>query len=250
MTKHLIALIIIATSNIYTKIYAQEIEDSTVTNSTLNIGADLTTRYIWRGLNFSKNTAAIQPSIEYYFKGLSIGTWGSYSLGEVGTQEVDIYASFTFLNNKLTFGLTDYFFPDEINSNPVKYFSYENPQTGHVFEASLQYNGTEKLPLTLLVATNFYGNDKELKNNNNNNYSTYLELGYSFKIANIDANAFVGGVLSESNYYATKKAEATNVGLSFKKEIALTQNYVTKINSTFIFNPNTEQVFLVFILSI
>ena len=46
--------------------------------ATLNFGADIVSRYIWRGYDFG-NSPAIQPNLFFSLRGLNIGAWGSYS---------------------------------------------------------------------------------------------------------------------------------------------------------------------------
>ena len=43
----------------------------------LNLGADVASLYIWRGLNIN-DAVNIQPSLTLSVSGLSVGFWGSY----------------------------------------------------------------------------------------------------------------------------------------------------------------------------
>ena len=70
-------------------------------------------------------------------------------------QETDLYLSYAF-REMLTFTVTDYFLPDEAISNN-NYFEYNKDKTGHVLESSLSFNGTEKIPFSLLAAINLWG---------------------------------------------------------------------------------------------
>ncbi len=68
-------------------------------------GADLASRYIWRGLNAGGSSPSIQPAIEYTIgsekHAFSVGTWGAFSTSGIQTtQEVDLYISYT-LNEKI-----------------------------------------------------------------------------------------------------------------------------------------------------
>ena len=78
----------------------------------------------------------------------------------------------------ITVTATDYFFPVDGFMN--KYFDYTDTTTGHIFEVSAAFNGTEKLPLGFLVATNVYGADAR-KDNGDPYFSTYIEANYQFK---------------------------------------------------------------------
>jgi|LGVE01.1.fsa_nt_gb uncharacterized protein (TIGR02001 family) len=239
----LVAILLISTTQ------AQEITETSA-ESPISIGADLVSRYIWRGLNFSQNAPAIQPYIEYTIGGFAIGTWGSYTFGEVTSQELDIYASYTFIDDMFTVGITDYFFP--VEDTYYNFFEYANARTGHVLEATMSFNGTSSLPLSFMVATNFYGADKEndKEGDPTTHYSTYMELGYTFNVKGIDISTFIGGVTSESIYYKTTQAAFTNIGASFSKTVKLTDSYGLGLNTSLIFDPNTKKAFLVFGLSI
>ena len=61
------------------EIVQKEAEESVNDKSvTLNFGADVMSRYIWRGIDFG-NSPAIQPSLFLSWRGLNVGAWGSYS---------------------------------------------------------------------------------------------------------------------------------------------------------------------------
>ena len=46
------------------------------------VGADITNRYIWRGLNLGGNALSLQPTVEVGFgnSGISLGAWGALTL--------------------------------------------------------------------------------------------------------------------------------------------------------------------------
>jgi len=58
-----------------------------------------------------------------------------------------------------------------------------------LFEGGLQYKGPDKVPISVFVGTYFYGNDRKItpdltdstKTTIKQNYSTYIELGYTVK---------------------------------------------------------------------
>ena len=77
---------------------------------TLSPGADLVSRYIWRGSDFG-NSPAIQPVLELDYGGFALGAWGSYTTNDMNFQETDLYVSYTF-KEVVTLAVTDYFFPN------------------------------------------------------------------------------------------------------------------------------------------
>lgn len=231
------------------------------------IGADLMSRYIWRGLNLGGAGPSIQPALKlnvgHADHQFSIGAWGAYTFSATANQEVDLIASYTF-KGMLTLMVTDYFFPDLNTGKRDQYFCYQQDSTGHVFEGAIMFNGTEKIPFTLMVATNFYGNDarkmKQLNDStyvdNGLQYSTYIELGFKKRIKHFDFNAFVGGTINspntdrhETGYYANTKAGFTNVGIKVAREIPVTEKYAIPVQASLITNPMQSKVYLVFGIS-
>ncbi|MBN2639823.1 MAG: hypothetical protein JXR65_12140 [Bacteroidales bacterium] len=233
-----------------------------------DFSADLVSRYIWRGLQFGGRSPAIQPSVNFSYKNLSLGFWGSYSLGGVNSsQEFDISLSYSFSQEMFTATLTDYYFPDsEVNYN---YFDYVDKTTGHVLEAMLSFNGTKQIPLTFLVAMNFYGADARKVNNDPQSpdfnqtggiqYSNYFELGYQTKISGDKELQFFGGFtltnpkgpnlqtgyIGEGAFYGGGSG-IINLGCKISGNLNLTQKYSIPIYSSIITNPRDKKVYLVF----
>ncbi len=247
--------------------YAQE-QDTSLLD--ISAGSDLMSRYVWRGTQFSTGPS-IQPCAEISFKGLTFGAWGAYSFDGNDGAEADLYLSYTFLKDMLSLTITDYFFPDEI-SGAYDYFDYNEETTGHIYEASLSFNGTDNLPLSFLAAVNIYGADaKKINKDPNsdtfneitgNQYSTYMELNYSLKIQECSLDIFAGftpnkpnkadnesGYIGESGFYG-KTTGFVNIGFTFAKEIEITNNFVLPIQTSLITNPMDEKIFIVFGLSL
>jgi hypothetical protein len=231
------------------------------------IGADFMSRYIWRGLNLGGSGPSIQPALKLNIGNpnhqFSIGAWGAYTFSATANQEMDLIASYTF-KGLLTLMVTDYFFPDLNTGKRDQYFCYSKDSTGHVFEGLIMFNGTEKIPFTLMVATNFYGNDaRKMKQVNDSTfvedgiqYSTYIELGFKKRIKTFDFNAFVGGTINspktgnhETGYYANTKAGFTNIGIKLAKSIPVTEKYFIPVQASLIANPLQSKIYLVFGIS-
>jgi uncharacterized protein (TIGR02001 family) len=226
--------------------YAQQ--DSTAKENPISISVDLNSRYVWRGTDFGASPS-IQPGITYEKSGFTIGAWGAYATNLTGAQEADLYVGYTFYKELFSVTITDYYFPDEVNT--YHYFDYKKQSTGHILEASLSFNGTEKLPLTVLIATNIYGADAKKINRDGtmgeNQFSTYAELGYSFKNFNI----FLGTNLTqvdkkrgESGFYGDYLG-VVNLGITSTKEIKISKSYNLPLTVSLITNPQAEKIFLV-----
>jgi len=253
-TKYLFLLLFIFSMS--HTIFGQDLEKEVLNETkkdTLTIGVDLMSRYIFRGTNLGGSSPSIQPSLEYSRGKFSIGVWGAYSFNQNANQEVDLYISYAF-NEHFSITVTDYFFPtDEGN---YKYFDYDELTTGHLLEASISYKGTEKLPITVLVATNFFGADPVRLNadgtRKNIQYSTYAEVGYSFN----KLDAFIGfnltnpdESLGESGFYGDNFG-VVNLGISTEKAIKITKTFELPLSFSLITNPQAQKIFLVFGISL
>jgi hypothetical protein len=236
--------------------------------ATLSFGADLMSRYVWRGSDYG-NSPAIQPAITFSWKGLNIGAWGSYAFGShlksINSNlyaygghyaEMDLFASYTY--KWFTVMVFDYFTVDVLEPNGGnKYFDYANATTSHTLEGSLIVEGGEKFPIEFLIGTLFYGADKgkgesgEYGEGEENNYSTYLELGYTFDFVKtgISVKPFIGGIPFGSGWYGPY-AGVTNLGLTARKEIGITDRFSLPVQVSLITNPQAQSVFLVFGLSL
>ncbi len=200
----------------------------------LDFGADLVSRYIWRGTDFG-NTPSVQPGFTLAIDKFEIGAWGNYGLSSnTGSLEADLFASYSF-----DFGLgiivTDYYFPGEStfldkttnNIVPVRagnYFDYEN---AHTIELGLSYE------IKNLTVSGYYMIEGD----------SYGEVSYALG----NTSVFVGA--GDGAYTVDGDFNVCNVGLGYSKEVAVSDKYKLPLFGQFILNPSTEQVHLVFGLS-
>ena len=205
--------------------------------SPVSAGADIMSRYVWRGLDYGA-APSIQPYLEYSKGGFAIGAWGAYTTSfskanESGIQEMDLYASYT-IADIITVGVTDYFFPQEIDYN-YNYFDYGSDTSGHVIEGLVSFNGLENLPLSLTLGYNLVNDDDN---------SLYVELGYSFT----GVDLFLGA--GNGLYTGDGEFSVVNIGISSSKEIAITDNFSLPVSASLITNPEAKQIHLVFGISL
>ncbi len=199
-----------------------------------SVGADLVSRYIWRGLDYG-NAPAIQPTIEFAAGNFSIGAWGSYSLGSTDNassfREADLYASYGF-DFGLSVGITDYYYPG------TKWGEFGNEISSHAFELNAGYE-LEKLSISAnyMLNNSIYGAGAE-------DGIVYFELGYAFKSVDI----FVGG--GDGWHSTTGNFEISNVGIGTSKDIKITDSFSLPLFGQAIVNPNTEQFHIVVGLSL
>lgn len=207
----------------------------------VDLGADLVSRYVWRGMAIS-TSPAVQPFLEFYLGNFTVGTWGSYSLSQEPEQEVDLYLSYSL--NSFTLTLNDYFIADEAGIFDTEYFEWNNDSTTHALEAILSWQG-EEIPIGVTTGLFFYGADKDEEGNNN--YSTYLEVNYTANLGNITLSPFLGITLNEGMY--NDGFGLVNLGLNGSKELQITDNFSIPLNLSFVTNPAAGDVFLVFSMS-
>ena len=238
----------------------------------VNIGADIMSRYVWRGTDFGASPS-IQPTFSVSKGAFEIGYWGAYATNSDYT-ETDLYLKANVGSFSLM--ISDYFIPSGANDFvDSRYFFFSNkneinidPATGsptdqytvHALEGAISFNGTDKIPISLLVGTFFYGNDKIAEDtvfvdgaiskiNFKNQYSTYVELGYSFSVGENDVDLFLGMTPSASIYstplYSGDFA-VVNCGISGARNIKITDNFDLPLKASIIANPQASTIFFVF----
>ena len=178
--KHIVrmAIVALAVTGVSTSVKAQSSLD-------VDLGADLVSGYVWRGVYQAGSGVSVQPSLGLSYKGLSLKAWGSTSLAE-GFKELDLSLGYSVKG--FSIGVTDYWWAGQ---GAPFYSDYMNT---HLFEATVGYHFGEKFPLFVSWSTMFAGNldkvDGERK------YSSYVEIGYDFSVKTVDLTFSVGAALS------------------------------------------------------
>jgi hypothetical protein len=237
-----IVLVIMSLSCVTSKTIARTYlsENDSCNKLSLSFNADMVSRYIWRGLPLCLNPN-IQPYVTLNYKNFSLGTWGSYGLSSTYA-ETDIFISYTF--EPVTLTINDYFNEDESDLTACNYFKWGNENgvnTSHSLEGAITFNGNENFPVSLSASTFFYGNDKDTTNNKNY-FSTYLECAYKLTLSDNEIKVFVGGT-THKGYYANKLA-VVNLGVTFSREIKVSNSFSIPVFSSFILNPYAKDIFL------
>ncbi|MGE5424106.1 MAG: TorF family putative porin, partial [Syntrophothermus sp.] len=89
-------------------------QDSTRLHVKLNVGADIVSRYIWRGCDYG-NSPAVQPTLSLTAGNFEAGVWGSVAMFSF-YKEVDLYAKYSLKGFSVSF--TDYYIPST-NGTPA-----------------------------------------------------------------------------------------------------------------------------------
>jgi len=211
----------------------------------VNISADLVSTYIWRGTAVDQSPN-IQPAFSLGIGNFTVGAWASSNF--TGTfREIDLFASYAIKGFTIT--ATDYIWTPQIDE--TKFFDYKKETTGHYIETSLNYKGPEAFPLTITAATMVYGADKKIDNINaitqdttyTNYYSTYMELGYSFKVNGTQIDPFIGFTTGKGIY--GESAGVINLGVSGVRKLKFNDTLEFPLKASLIFNPQASKAFIV-----
>jgi hypothetical protein len=216
------------------KVYSQETES----NVSVDVSADIVSRYIWRGMSLS-GSPTIQPSLSLNVYNFTAGTWASYSFNPEIYQEVDLFLTYT--TKYVSFTLYDYYNPVDLPSVSGDYFHLSKDSTRHALEGIVTLNGPESFPLSLVAGVMFYGNDRG--EDGKNLYSTYLELNYPTHIQDIELKPFIG-ITPFAGYYGDKFG-VVNMGINAVKNIKLSDKFQIPVTGSFIINPQQEKVYFV-----
>lgn len=237
-------------SFLFLSVFAQEDTlKETSCSGKLEVKADLMSRYIWRGINSGgNNVPSIQPSITYSVGGFSLGLWGENSIGSDNyLQEVDFVLSY---NNEY-FGiiLTDYFTRND-TAKTNHFFEFDDEKTSHCVEVALFSAPIKELPIGVLFAINVWGADAKNKDGDIY-YTSYMELSYEKTIKDTDLKVFLGSTLNKPDeglegFYKNENNGVINVGFTLSKELKITDKFSVPIQSSFIVNPESENVFMTF----
>lgn len=222
--------------------------DSTARWASASISVDLVSRYVWRAIP-NNTSPSVQPTLNFALGKFNIGTWASYTVSCENLQEIDIYAGYE--SSSFSVYIYDYYNP--IDALPWKgdYFNFDQKTTRHTIEGIVTYRGAPSVPLKLLAGIMLYGDDRSIdtvKNTISNNYSTYIEAGYTFKMGDIFLYPYIG-FTPFSGYYASGPA-LVNVGLTARNDLVLGHSFTLPIQVSLILNPHQNRAFVVVGISI
>lgn len=201
-----------------------------------SVGADVVSRYVWRGVDFGESMA-VQPAVTFGAGGLEFGAWGSYSISASGASanENDLWATYTVTASSglaVSFGVTDYYFP---SPNAEAGFGTSD---AHTVELSLGFAGPETFPVTLFGGVT--AGDGDL----------YVEAGVPFVVSDVDVALHMGFVGGASDFYGTEEAALVNMGVTASKALRITETFELPVSVAYILNPDRDRAHLVFAVSI
>lgn len=190
-------------------------------------GADFCSSFIWRGIR-NGSGPAVQPVLEYSAGAMTAGAWGSFDFR--GYQEVDLYLDFEF-ESGLSLGIQDYYSPD------LEYFNFSRENGSHAFELNIGY-----------ASDDFYFEANCILNEaggiGSSGRDLYFEAGYSFEQFTLFAGAG-NGWLTYDPETGSGIFKICNAGIQVVRTINVTETFNIPVTGQLIFNPDSEQLFIV-----
>lgn len=208
-----------------------------------NTGADLQSRYVWRGQPLGGEGLSLQPGASVAWNGLQLGVWGAYNIGISEYQELDFTLSYTFLDEMLTLQVTDYSFP--VLWGGYRYFDYA---ANHVMEAGVLFS-VPKTNLGIGIYTNFYGADATTMEGDLV-YSTYAELTYTqpWEAQHTEFDFAVGAALNGKqgySFYGNDGFGLVNISIGATRTLEVSPSLKLPVYGRLIANPVADKMFLV-----
>lgn len=218
-------------------------------------GADLVSRYIWRGLMIN-DAPNVQPSVTFGISGFEFGLWGSSTLAKTNTvednyafsHEVDFWLGYSHqFKSEMAIGcvITDYYFPNAgVRMGNFNDYDDEDGAGAHTLEAGLTFSGPTAFPIGLSTYVNVY---------NDGGKNTYFQADYSTAIKNIDLDFFIGaagGSKKNPDYYGTESFKIINLGFTVNKALKISDCFALPMFVTYVLNPNIEVSYLIFGISL
>lgn len=211
---------------------------------TITPGADLVSRYLWRG-QLLADAPSIQPALNFAYQGFTLGFWGSYCFSnqEKAPTELDFLLGYTHSMGdgmSLNLTLTDFYYPDagKRMGNFNNYDDTSGPGA-HLIEASVKFTGPSSVPLYALGAFNIY---------NDAGSNAYVEVGYSTAVQGVTFDAFIGAALGSKDnpaYYGSEDFNLVSVGCTATKVVKVSESFSIPVFVQYVLNPRIEKSFLV-----
>ncbi|MDR2586575.1 MAG: hypothetical protein LBC84_10245 [Prevotellaceae bacterium] len=206
-------------------------EDHPERKLNLDVGADLVSAYVWRGMY--QAGVSIQPTLSLSALGFTIGAWGSTDFS-TPFKEIDFYLSYEI--SGFTVGIADYWW----NGEGTSYFI---DRGSHHIEATLGFTFPEKFPLSLEINTLLTG-DEDKDEVCKKYFSTNISASFPFSVKEIDFEMGIG-VSPRKGMYGDKAGIAA-ITAKATKNLQLSAKYALPVYVELIFSPAQDNAFLVF----
>ncbi|MBI9055333.1 MAG: hypothetical protein JEY96_16030 [Bacteroidales bacterium] len=218
------------------QLHANENEKIEILNAEFKI--DFMSMHTWRGFATSKSPT-IEPSFEITRNNSTSGIWLAHSL-DGNYSELDLY--FKYSLKSFSFAIYDYYCPPSYRESD-EITNFDKYSTNHTIELDAAFNATQNFPISILVATMVYGDDKNSETNENR-YSTYFQFSYSTTIDNNNINLALGFNAFES-YYGDKFG-VVNASIGIARTLKAFKSKEIPLQAAIITNPLANSIFLKF----
>ncbi len=206
----------------------------------VTVSPSVTTRHYWRGIMVS-NTANFEMDLAYTNNNFTFGAWGGYAFDNTYS-EFDFHVGYKF-SDHFNVAVWDLFANrDRASIDDYNYLDLDRSTTNHLIDASLNFYVNEKFPLSVCVSTMLYGRD--LDENGDQNYSTYVEFGYPVKIGGETVSLFAGLNAFEDQVYG-ESFGFVNIGATATREIKINDNFSLNAWAKIGINPQAETANLI-----
>ena len=210
--------------------------DSTKVVSPFSASLELTTKYMWRGVEYG-TAPTVFPMIGYCYKSFNAFAMGGYAVNG-SHQEVDLGVSYTA--NEFSFGVSDYYYPSAVGEKDG-YFKLSNRNTGHWVEAYASWNG-KKIPLWVTVSTYVFGADKN--EDGKQMYSAYAEVGYTHSFNDNNSMSLCVGANLNKSFYTDYQSGFNVVNINAKYSTAFKfGKFRLPVSASYILNPYKNKSF-------
>lgn len=205
---------------------------------------ELTTKYLWRGQEYGE-APTFFPTLNFSTGGLSIYATGAYTFDN-SWREADLGISYTV--SDFTLGVVDYYYPTVVGAND-EFFNYKNKETGHMLEGCLSY-APSSLPISVMISTFFYGADK--KENGDQAWSTYAELGYHHSFIECDELSVALGASLNKSFYNNFETgfSFVNIAVKYRRELYAAKYFTIPASVQYVINPQKEKNYISFSLGL
>lgn len=201
----------------------------------IDFRTDIYSRHLWRGDKLG-DAPAIEPETSLTNGKFSFTIWGA-STFDGSYEELDLIVGYQVLPS-LNLTLFDYYTPVQGEKN--EFWNYSGDNLRHTLDLAAEYT-SGKLPFSVLASVFLYG-DKDIIEGKEQ-FSTYIEPAYNFKLAGKDFNLFAG-FTPFSGYYADNFA-FVNLGFSFNDSFPVGEKLEIPFDITFCTNPHTNEAWFV-----
>jgi hypothetical protein len=223
---------------------------------TWDMNLDLASRYIWRGQSWGGDYSVLQLYGNYNVsEKFSLGFWTTSNFkkeyydkngASKGYQELDFVLNYS-PSDYLTVSLQDYYWPSTDRQEGVSndFFNFGNDGSQSVDLQFLFDFSERELPLWATLSTLIAGNDFRYKDENDEkgkqNFTTYIEFGYTYEAPlKTELAPVIGFVINNKAKYYTyadyDQPSFVNLGCKLSRDFELGKHFTMPVWLNYTYN--------------